>query len=91
MATQIKRRRGTTGETAGFTGTSGEITVDTTKPTVVVHDGITAGGFPLMHEIESYTEIQRDALTPTEKDWVYNTTVHRYQYYDGLTWVTVGA
>jgi hypothetical protein len=25
----------------------GEITVDTTKDTIVVHDGVTAGGIPL--------------------------------------------
>lgn len=45
--TQVKWRRGTTTEHATFTGAEGEITVDTTKDTVVVHDGTTAGGFPL--------------------------------------------
>jgi hypothetical protein len=30
-----------------FTGLAGELTVDTTKNTVVVHDGSTAGGTPL--------------------------------------------
>lgn len=47
MATQIQRRRGTTAQHSTFTGALGELTVDTDKKTVVVHDGITAGGYPL--------------------------------------------
>lgn len=50
MSTQVQRRRGTTAEHATFTGAAGEITVDTTKKTAVVHDGSTAGGFPLQKE-----------------------------------------
>lgn len=46
MAKELKLRRGTTAEHAGFTGAIGEVTVDTTKDVVVVHDGLTAGGFP---------------------------------------------
>ena len=47
MATAIQRRRGTTSQHSSFTGLAGETTVDTDKNTVVVHDGSTAGGFPL--------------------------------------------
>jgi len=43
----IQFRRGTTTEHSSFTGLLGEVTVDTTKKTVVVHDGSTAGGFAL--------------------------------------------
>jgi hypothetical protein len=50
MATQVQRRRGTTAQHSTFTGADGELTVDTTKKTVVVHDGSTAGGFPLVRE-----------------------------------------
>lgn len=50
MATQVQFRRGTTAETAAFTGAIGEVTVDTSKDTLVVHDGGTVGGFPLMRE-----------------------------------------
>lgn len=46
MAKAIQRRRGTTAQHAGFTGLSGEITVDTDKKVPVAHDGSTAGGFP---------------------------------------------
>jgi len=50
MATQVQFRGGTTTEHASFTGAAREVTVDTTKDTVVVHDGTTAGGFPLAKE-----------------------------------------
>ena len=48
MATTLKLRRGTTAAHATFTGAVGEVTVDTDKDVVVVHDGATAGGFPLL-------------------------------------------
>ena len=44
MAIQIQLRRGTTAQTNAFTGAVGEVTVDTDKKTVVVHDGTTVGG-----------------------------------------------
>jgi len=47
MPTQLQLRRGNTAQTASFTGALAEITVDTDKNTIVVHDGSTAGG----HEI----------------------------------------
>ena len=47
MAKQVQLRRGTTAEHATFTGAVGEVTVDTTKDTLVVHDGSLAGGYPL--------------------------------------------
>jgi hypothetical protein len=50
MATQVQFRRGNTAQTNAFTGAVAEITVDTDKETVVVHDGSTAGGFPLARE-----------------------------------------
>ena len=46
MAKQLQLRQGTTLEHNSFTGAVGEVTVDTTKDVLVVHDGITAGGFP---------------------------------------------
>ena len=44
MSRQIQFRRGTTVEHSAFTGAVGEVTVDTTKDTLVVHDGTTVGG-----------------------------------------------
>jgi len=50
MATELKFRNGTTAQHATFTGAAAEVTVDTDKNTAVVHDGSTAGGFPLARE-----------------------------------------
>lgn len=50
MADQLQLRRGTTSEILLFTGAQGEVIVDTDKNTIVVQDGITAGGFPLATE-----------------------------------------
>ena len=50
MATQVQFRRGTTGQHSGFTGAVGEVTVDTEKRTVCIHDATQAGGFPLLRE-----------------------------------------
>ena len=47
MAIQIQLRQGTTTEHKTFTGAVGEVTVDTDKKTVVVHDGVTVGGHPV--------------------------------------------
>lgn len=47
MASQLQLRRGTTAQHAVFTGAPAEVTVDTDKKTVVVHDGSTVGGFPI--------------------------------------------
>lgn len=47
MAFAFQRRRGTTSQHSAFTGLLAELTVDTDKEVVVVHDGSTAGGFPL--------------------------------------------
>ena len=50
MATQVQFRRGTTAEHSGFKGAEGEVTVDTSLITVVIHDAITNGGFPLLRQ-----------------------------------------
>ena len=50
MAKLLKLRRGTTSQHSSFTGAEGEVTVDTSKDTAVVHDGSQAGGRPLARE-----------------------------------------
>lgn len=47
MPTQVQLRRGTTTQVNSFTGAAGELAIDITKNTIVVQDGVTAGGFPL--------------------------------------------
>lgn len=43
----VQQFRGTTAQHATYTGLPGELTVDTDKKVVVVHDGSTAGGHPM--------------------------------------------
>ena len=50
MAKLLKLRRGSTSQHSSFTGAEGEVTIDTTKDTAVVHDGAQAGGRPLARE-----------------------------------------
>jgi hypothetical protein len=45
--TQLQLRRGNTAQTAIFTGAVAEVTVDTDKKTLIVHDGLTQGGIEI--------------------------------------------
>ena len=62
MAKLLKLRRGTTSQHSSFTGAEGEVTVDTTKDTLVVHDGSTAGGVPLAKESANLSLIDEDNM-----------------------------
>ena len=48
MAVTVQFRRGTTAQNNSFTGSVGELSVNTTTNTIRVHDGSTAGGHDLM-------------------------------------------
>ena len=63
MATQVQFRRGTTGQHSGFTGAVGEVTVDTEKKILCVHDAVTAGGFPLLKEDGSNSSLALGSLS----------------------------
>jgi hypothetical protein len=68
MTTQIQRRRGTTAQHSTFTGANGEVTVDTDKEVLVVHDGAQAGGYPQMRENGSNSALALgSAATPSLK------------------------
>ena len=49
MSTQLRLRGGTTAEHSSFTGAAREVTVDTDKNTLIVHDGVTAGGIEILN------------------------------------------
>ena len=63
MAPQVQFRRGTTGEHSAFTGAVGEVTVDTEKKVVCIHDATTAGGFPLLREDFSNSNLSLGSLS----------------------------
>ncbi len=69
MGRRVQTRGGTTAEHSSFTGAVREITVDTEKNTVVVHDGETAGGVPLAKAIDVANEVtNRNNAIKVESD-----------------------
>lgn len=75
MSKRIQLRRGTTAETSVFTGAVGEVSVDTTKNTLVVHDGVTAGGHPLMNEMSFGVGNERlDVTSSRARNTTYTNT-----------------
>ena len=59
MATQVQFRRGTTAEHQSFKGADGEVTVDTSLKTVVIHDALTNGGFPVLRQDGSNSQLNK--------------------------------
>jgi len=88
MAKVLKLRRGTTSQHSSFTGAEGEVTVDTTKDTAVVHDASTAGGRPLLREDLSnlaagaiaHAKLANDAV---DGDNIADDSVNSEHYVDG--------
>tara|TARA_B110000483_G_scaffold225627_1_gene285487 strand:+ start:929 stop:2377 length:1449 start_codon:yes stop_codon:yes gene_type:complete len=71
MSKKLQLRGGTTTEHASFTGANREVTVDTDKETLVIHDGSTVGGFPLPRtdaEIRTAVEAATDSNVFTDAD-----------------------
>jgi hypothetical protein len=71
MSKLLQLRGGTTSEHSSFTGALREVTVDTTKDTLVVHDGSTAGGFAIPRtgaEIVALVEGTSGSNTFTDAD-----------------------
>lgn len=102
MATTIKLRRGTTAQHSTFTGSEGEVTINTTKDTAVVHDGSTAGGFELARaDVNNVNNPQFNGTSslkvpvgtsaqrpasPSNGQIRYNTGSHRAEVYANGTW-----
>ena len=62
MPDQLQLRGGTTTEHNSFTGVSKEVTVDTTKKTLVVHDGATQGGICLLYTSPSPRDLSTSRM-----------------------------
>jgi hypothetical protein len=76
MADQLSLRGGTTAEHATFTGANKEVTVDTTKKTLVVNDGATVGGHPLMRENASNSALALGSASTPSLKWDANTGIY---------------
>jgi hypothetical protein len=94
MATILQLRRGTTVQHSTFTGAVGEVTVDTTKDTVVVHDGTTAGGKPLATEAYVTSQIQTkdnsDEITEGSTN-LYFTNTRARDAFSASTGITISS
>jgi hypothetical protein len=103
MSFAFQRRRGTTSQHSSFTGHNAELTVDTDKKTVVVHDGSTAGGVPLAKERNplnaqtgtSYTlaAADKDAVVTASNAGAITVTINNSVFAAGdrITVVQIGA
>lgn len=65
MPSVLQFRRGTTTQNNAFTGALGELSVDTTLDTLVVHDGSTQGGHTLVSDTASQTLTNKTLTGPT--------------------------
>lgn len=84
MPTEVKFRRGSSAANNSFTGAQGEISVDTDRDTIRVHDGVTAGGFELARADGSNSAADIDSLND-----VVITTAEQGNLltYDGTNWI----
>lgn len=70
MVKKILLKRGTITATSVYTGKSREVTVDTDKKILIVHDGVTAGGTSLARLSELPTKLSQ--LTEDSGIWTKN-------------------
>ena len=69
MSRVLQIRRGTTAQNNNFTGLAGEITYDTEKKTIRVHDGATLGGVAMARADEIPTVTPFDITTVPDTTW----------------------
>jgi hypothetical protein len=74
MPSVLQFRRTTTSGLASITGQAGELVVDTTKKTITVHDGATAGGTPVATESYVSTALTGYATTASLTNYVTTAT-----------------
>lgn len=72
MTRVLQIRRGTTTQNDMFTGMAGEITMDTDKKTIRIHDGETLGGFEIARSENSF-----DITTVPAEFW--EQTIQQYK------------
>lgn len=75
-ATQVRRRRGTTAQHATFTGAAGEVTVDTTTNSLVVHDGAAVGGIRQASEAYVQAQVAIVAAGNFQSIFLFNNTIY---------------
>ena len=64
MPTTVQFRRGTTAQNDAFTGAAGELSVDTDKKTIRIHDNSTAGGEEVVNVSATQTLTNKTLTDP---------------------------
>lgn len=82
MSKPLKPKRGTTAENNAYIGEAYEITLDTDKHTLVVHDGATPGGFPLATEADLTSSKVTQATRDAEQDGAIKNLEDRLDFVD---------
>jgi hypothetical protein len=68
MASKIQFKRGTTTQSDAYRGAEGEVIINTTKDTIVVHDGVEAGGYEIIRSDLSNLSANVPAVNITDVD-----------------------
>ena len=68
MASKIQFKRGTTTQSDAYRGAEGEVIINTTKDTIVVHDGVEAGGYEIIRSDLSNLSGNVPAVNITDVD-----------------------
>jgi hypothetical protein len=68
MASKIQFKRGTTTQSDAYRGAEGEVIINTTKDTIVVHDGVEAGGYEIIRSDLSNLDGDVPAVNITDVD-----------------------
>lgn len=79
MPTQVQFRRGTTAQNNSFTGAVGEISIDTDKNALRIHDGLVPGGFEQakvdLTNVSGATNLSLSGITTTNSLSIGSTQV----------------
>ena len=79
MPTQVQFRRGTTAQNNSFTGAVGELSIDTDKDALRIHDGTTSGGFEQakadLTNVSGATNLNLSGITTTNSLSIGSTQV----------------
>ena len=68
MASKIQFKRGTTTQSNLYRGAEGEVIINTTKDTIVVHDGVQTGGYEIIRSDLSNISGNVPAVNITDVD-----------------------
>ena len=87
MPTVVQFRRGTTAQNDAFTGAVGELSIDTQKDTLRVHDGSTAGGFELLQRNLTNQTIGGNMIPDTDSAYDLGSPTNKWRslYISGQT------